>query len=311
MTATDRLNESDSITVTINVSNVNDPPVAANDTAMTAEDKEVIIRVLDNDTDPDTPRANLRVSVLTQPLNGRARVEADKTITYTPNANFAGENSFTYRLSDGSLSDDGSVTVTVEAVNDAPTFPSSTAARSVPESAEADANVGAPVTATDIDSAMLTYRLSGADASSFDIDSDGQITVGMGVTFDAAMKDEYAVTVTADDRQGETAMVEVTITVTAGANPPAAADHHHHRRRRRWRWRAVGPQPERGRLRVDRDPRHRGARQRPRQALGHVVRRRDALGPRERGRRRRRHLRLRPQATGERVRSASSSSPRR
>ena len=32
-------------------------------------------------------------------------------------------NSFTYRVSDGSLSDDGSVTVTVEAVNDAPTFP--------------------------------------------------------------------------------------------------------------------------------------------------------------------------------------------
>ena len=63
---------------------------------------------------------------------------------------------------------------------------------------------------------MLTYRLSGADASSFDIDSDGQITVGMGVTFNAAMKDEYAVTVTADDGEGETAMVEVTITVTAG-----------------------------------------------------------------------------------------------
>ena len=72
----------------------------------------------------------------------------------------------------------------------------------------------------DIDNAMLTYRLSGADASSFDIDSDGQITVGMGVTFDAATKDEYAVTVEAADRQGETAMVEVTITVTAGPTRP-------------------------------------------------------------------------------------------
>ena len=90
VTATDRLNESDSITVTINVSNVNDPPVAANDTATTAEDQSVKIDVLDNDTDPDTERANLRVSVLTQPLNGRARVESDRTITYTPNANFAG-----------------------------------------------------------------------------------------------------------------------------------------------------------------------------------------------------------------------------
>ena len=200
VTASDRLNESDSITVTITLDNVNDPPVAANDTATTAEDKEVIIRVLDNDTDPDTERANLRVSVGTQPLNGRARVESDRTITYTPNANYHGppSDSFTYTVSDGSLSDAGSVTVTVEAVNDAPVFPpSETGARSVPESAKAGANVGAPVTATDVDNAMLTYSLSGADSGSFNIDSDGQITVGRGVTFDAATKDKYAVTVTA------------------------------------------------------------------------------------------------------------------
>ena len=82
--------------------------------------------------------------MLTEPLDGTARVESDRTITYTPNANFAGENSFTYRVSDGSLSDDGSVTVTVEAVNDAPTFPSPTAARSVPEDAQADATSARP-----------------------------------------------------------------------------------------------------------------------------------------------------------------------
>ena len=122
VTATDRSNASDSITVTINVSNVNEAPTAVNDTATTAEDQSVRIDVLANDTDPDTEKAALRVSVLTQPLNGRARVESDRTITYTPNANFAGDNSFTYRVSDGSLSDAGSVTVTVEAVNDAPTF---------------------------------------------------------------------------------------------------------------------------------------------------------------------------------------------
>ena len=221
VTATDRF-ESDSITVTINVSNVNEAPTAMNDTAMTAEDTEVKIDVLDNDTDPDTEKAALRVSVLTQPLNGRARVESDRTITYTPNVNFAGENSFTYSVSDGSLSDAGSVTVTVEAVNDAPAFPAATAERSVPEDAEADDNVGAPVTATDVDDGdTLRYSLSGADSGSFNIDSNGQITVGMGVTFDAATKDTYTVTVTADDGSGEanaTATVEVTITVTAG--PP-------------------------------------------------------------------------------------------
>ena len=221
VTASDRSNASDSITVTINVSNVNEAPTAVNDTATTDEDQSVRIDVLANDTDPDTEKANLMVSVRTQPLNGRAHVESDRTIRYTPTANVSGSDSFTYRVSDGSLSDDGSVTVTVEAVNDAPAFPAAPAERSVPEDAEADDNVGAPVTAMDVESALLTYSLSGADASSFDIDSDGQITVGMGVTFDAATKDTYTVTVTADDGSGEanaTATVEVTITVTAG--PP-------------------------------------------------------------------------------------------
>ena len=276
VTATDRSNASDSITVTINVSNVNEAPTAINDTATTDEDQSVRIDVLANDTDPDTEKAALRVSVLTQPLNGRARVESDRTITYTPNANFAGENSFTYRVSDGSLSDAGSVTVTVEAVNDAPTFPSPTAARSVPEDAEADDNVGAPVTATDIDNAMLTYSLSGADASSFDIDSDGQITVGMGVTFDAAMKDEYAVTVTARDPDGKDGDRRGDHHGHRRAGAPARHHHHGRRRRRRWRW--WRPLPERGRLRVDRRPRHRGTRRRQRPGHRRVVGRHDAVG---------------------------------
>ena len=221
VTASDGKGGTDSITVTINVSNVNEAPTAVNDTATTDEDQSVKIDVLANDTDPDTERAALRVSVQRQPLDGTARVESDRTITYTPNANFAGENSFTYSVSDGSLSDAGSVTVTVEAVNDAPTFPSPPAARSVPESAEADDNVGAPVTATDIDNAMLTYRLSGADASSFDIDSDGQITVGMGAKFDIATQETYVVTVTADDGSGEAnATATVAVTITVGGGPP-------------------------------------------------------------------------------------------
>ena len=225
VTATDRLNASDTIAVTINLDNVNDPPVAESDTATTNEDMSVNIDVLDNDTDPDTDRARLRVSVLTQPLNGTARAQSDQTITYTPNANFAGPNSFTYRVSDGRLTDDGSVSVTVVAVNDAPTFPSPTAARSVPEDAEADDNVGAPVTAMDVDDGdTLRYSLSGADASSFEIAQDsGQITVGDLVIFNIATKPTYTVTVTADDGSGEanaTATVEVTITVTAGPVRP-------------------------------------------------------------------------------------------
>ena len=195
---------------------------------------------------------------------------------------------------------DVTITVTTGPVippNNAPTFASPAAARSVPEDATGDALVGAPVTATDSDPEdILTYRLSGADASSFVIDSNGQITVAAGVTFNMAMKPTYTVTVTAADEAGATASIDVTITVTTGpvippvVIPPSGGG-------------AVGgaavavvaaAQPERDRLRVDREARHRRARQRSRHALGPVVRRHDALGPRERRRRRRRHLRLRP-----------------
>ena len=129
--------------------------------------------MLDNDTDPDTERANLRVSVLTQPLNGRARVESDRTITYTPNANFAGENSFTYRLSDGSLSDDGSVTVTVNPGERRARVPLDDGRALRPRKRRRPAPTSAsPVTATDVENAMLTYRLvPGADSGSFNIDS--------------------------------------------------------------------------------------------------------------------------------------------
>ena len=262
VTAADGKGGTDSITVTINVSNVNEAPTAVNDTATTDEDQSVRIDVLANDTDPDTERAALTVSVLRDPLDGTARVESDRTITYTPNANFAGENSFTYSVSDGSLSDAGSVTVTVEAVNDAPTFPSPTAERSVPEDAEADDNVGAPVTATDVDNAMLTYRLSGADASSFDIDSDGQITVGMGSRSTSRRRTPTAsrsppTTAVAGQRHGDSRGDH------HGHRRAGAPDHHHHGRRRR-RWRSQRSHPERGRLRVERHPRHRGARRRQR-----------------------------------------------
>ena len=65
----------------------------------------------------------------------------------------------------------------------------------------------------------------------------------------------------------------------------APGHHHHGRRRRRRRW---WPHPERGRLRVDRRPRHRGTGRRQRPGHRRVVGRHDAVGRGQRGRRRRR-----------------------
>ena len=218
VTVVDEFNATDTATFDITIDDVNERPVAEDDPSVTtAEDMPVTFDVLGNDTDQDDGDT-LTMSITSQP--NRGRVVADTTtqlVTYTPAENDHGTYTFMYTASDGTLSSlPAQVTVTVNPVNDAPAFAAAPAERSVPENARPGANVGVPVTATDVDGDPLTYRLSGADASSFDIDSDGQITVGMGVMFDIATQDAYIVTVTADDGQGEMAMVEVTITVTAG-----------------------------------------------------------------------------------------------
>ena len=85
-----------------------------------------------------------------------------------------------------------------------PSFPSTeTGMREVAENNVENANVGAPVSATDPDPGdVLTYSLSGTDAASFTIDSSGQISVATGVTLDYEGKKSYRVTVQVSDRPG-------------------------------------------------------------------------------------------------------------
>ena len=98
----------------------NQPPAAGDDAAATNPGEAVTISVLQNDTDPE--ESPLTVSSVTQPTNGTATAIGDGTITYTPNAGFAGSNDqFTYTVSDGELSDEATVDVTVNpAPNQAP-----------------------------------------------------------------------------------------------------------------------------------------------------------------------------------------------
>ena len=217
VTAEDEYNATGTATFDITIEDVNERPVAVFDIPpATAEDTATTFAVLANDTDPDDGDT-LTVSIASQPSRGR--VVADTTtqmVTYTPAENDHGTYTFMYTASDGTLSSlPAQVTVTVNPVNDAPAFAAAPAERSVPENAQPGANVGVPVTATDVDGDLLGYTLSGADSSSFEIDSNGQITVAEGVALDAA-RSPYSVTVIARDPGGAEATVDVTITVTAG-----------------------------------------------------------------------------------------------
>ena len=106
--------------------------------------------------------------------------------------------------------------------NSAPVFANASETRSVAENTAAGENVGAVVTATDANSDTLEYSLEGTDAASFDIDStSGQIQTKSGVTYDHEAKASYSVTVKADDGNGGSDTVPVTITVTDVAEQPA------------------------------------------------------------------------------------------
>lgn len=77
------------------------PPIARNDSTGTFVNTPKTIAVKANDTDCDNlSLAGVTTAVATAPANGTA-VVASGDITYTPNNNFNGLDSFTYTLNDG------------------------------------------------------------------------------------------------------------------------------------------------------------------------------------------------------------------
>ena len=219
VTATDPSGAGDDISVTVAVTNVNEAPTAGPDTATAAEDSSVVVAVLTNDTDPDGD--TLTVARSDAPLHGRVSVQADKTLAYTPTRDFNGKDIFTYRASDGRLTHETTVIVTVNAVNDQPKFPSTSTTRTVAEGAPAATPVGHPVTAADIDGEALTYGLFEVDAPFFTIDADtGQIRVGPNTVLDRQTQPSYRLRVQATDPHGARVSTAVTVTVTAPGTGP-------------------------------------------------------------------------------------------
>ena len=216
VTATDPSDGSGDISVTINVTDVNEPPLAQHDTATTAEDRPAPVAVLANDTDPEDD--TLTVVVRDRPLHGRVTVQADKTLLYTPQGDFNGQDVFTYTASDGRLSDEATVTVTVNAVNDQPKFSTLLVQRSVADGAQARSPVGPPVTAADVDGDPLSYSLFEIDAPFFTIDEyTGQIRVAEGTVIDRSAQSQYRLRVEATDPHGARVSTFVNVTVTATA----------------------------------------------------------------------------------------------
>ncbi len=110
----------DEANVTVTVTPVNDSPVAVDDTVSTQEDTAVTIDVLSNDTDVDGDKLSIQSATVPE-AQGKVEI-VDGKLVFTPAENFNGDAEITYTVTDGQLTDEAKVTVTVNPVNDAPTI---------------------------------------------------------------------------------------------------------------------------------------------------------------------------------------------
>ncbi|MGQ0700640.1 MAG: tandem-95 repeat protein [Panacagrimonas sp.] len=121
--ASDGTAQSANTVVVLTVNPVNDPPVANSNSFSTDEDTPLTVAapgVLGNDS--DTEGSALTAVLVSGPSQGGVVLNSNGSFTYTPNPNFNGSTSFTYRALDGTggQSNIATVTLTVNSVNDAP-----------------------------------------------------------------------------------------------------------------------------------------------------------------------------------------------
>lgn len=197
-------------TVLITIISINDAPVAVAGTSSTFEDKSVDITLVGTDVDEDS----LSYSIITQPSNGTLSGNG-ATRTYTPNENYNGADSFTFKASDGSLeSNTATVSINVIAVNDAPVAIAQTVTLNEDES------IAITLTGTDIDNDELTFSLTGGEFS-------GTIT-GSTPTYTYKPADNFNGTETllfvANDGELDSANEIVTIQVLSVNDTPTVED---------------------------------------------------------------------------------------
>ncbi len=149
---------------------VNDRPTAGADSGNTNEGTAVTIDVLLNDGDTDGTLTPASVTVTSAPANGSTSVNTSNgRITYTPSGNFNGTNTFQYTVNDNraATSNAATVTVTVNAVNDAPILSVPGTTQNVDEGASlafSTAN-GNPITVADVDADETAMPAGGVNVT--------------------------------------------------------------------------------------------------------------------------------------------------
>ena len=236
VTVYDGNNGGDRITVTINVTEVNEtpttttPPVFTDGTSTTrsvaehtASEQNIGAAVAATDADNNTltytlsgtDAGSFSIVSTTGQLQTSAALDYETKLEYT----------VTVSVSDSKGGTDSiTVTINVTDANEAPTFTEGdSTTRSVAEHTDSGTNIGAAVAATDANNDPLTYTLGGPDAASFEIVStDGQLQTKAALDYET--KTSYSVTVSVSDGNGGSDSIDVTINVTDANDPPVFDD---------------------------------------------------------------------------------------
>ncbi|MEO0576796.1 MAG: Ig-like domain-containing protein, partial [Pseudomonadota bacterium] len=139
-----------SAVIDLTVNSVNDVPQANPQSVSVAEDATVAITLTGSDADGDS----LTYSVQSQPTDGTLS-GSGSSLTYSPNANFFGNDVFTFVASDGaSTSVAASVDIAVTAVNDAPVVDGQSV------SLMQDQSISITLTGADIEGDALTFNIA-------------------------------------------------------------------------------------------------------------------------------------------------------
>ena len=223
VTATDKGGLTDTIRVTITLTNANEAPMFPDETTTfepVAEDTAagVVIGTVPMATDPDEDDTEdtLIYSVANDmgfAFDPDTRQLKTRSLL---NHEFRAKHEVTITVTDGgSLTDTITVIINVTDVNEAPMFADDTVTFTVVEGTAAGEAIGSPVKATDPDDGdTLTYTHGGPDMSSFAIESTtdgGQLKTRAALDYET--KTDYEVTIIVTDRDGLTAEITVTIRV--------------------------------------------------------------------------------------------------
>jgi hypothetical protein len=190
-------------TVTINVSNVQQPPTASDASVTTDEDTAASITLAGADPDGDA----LTFRVTQQPTNG-ALSGTGANLTYTPNADYNGSDELRFVTNDGNAdSVEAVVSITVSPVNDAPT------AADVMAATEEEMATMLTLVGADVDGDALTYTVE--DPANGTVSGDGPTIT---YTPDADFDGTETFTYTVSDGELTSAPATVTVVVTDAPN---------------------------------------------------------------------------------------------